>query len=85
MSTVEAVATASPASPAQTAGREMAPIYLAETSFDLRDQREAIRRDLLQQADAVTVLELQEPVEVPVQVVGEVAHLLPQLVLRVVA
>jgi hypothetical protein len=41
--------------------------------------------DLLQEPDAVTVLELEQPVEVPVQVVGQVADLLPQLVEVVVA
>jgi hypothetical protein len=40
---------------------------------------------LLQQPDPVTVLEVEQAVERPVQVVGEVGDLLPQLVLVVPA
>jgi hypothetical protein len=40
--------------------------------------------DLLQQPDPVAVLEVEQPVKIPVQVVGEVGDLLPQLVLCVV-
>jgi hypothetical protein len=39
---------------------------------------------LAQQADAVTVFEVEQAVEVPVQVVRQEGDLLPQLVLRVV-
>jgi hypothetical protein len=40
--------------------------------------------DLLQQPDPVAVLEVEQAVEGPVQVVREVGDLLPQLVVRVV-
>jgi hypothetical protein len=40
--------------------------------------------DLLQQPDAVPVFEVQQPVEVPVQVVRQEGDLLPQLVVGVV-
>jgi len=40
--------------------------------------------DLAEQPDPVAVLEVQQPVQVPVQVVGEIGHLLPQLVELVV-
>jgi hypothetical protein len=40
--------------------------------------------DLLKQADAVAVLQVQQPVEVPVQVVRQEGDLLPQLVVGVV-
>jgi hypothetical protein len=39
---------------------------------------------LVQQPDPVTVLQIEQTVEIPVQVVREVGDLLPQLVLRVV-
>jgi hypothetical protein len=42
------------------------------------------RADLLEQADAVAVLQVEQPIEVPVQVVRQVGDLLPQLVVRVV-
>jgi hypothetical protein len=42
-------------------------------------------RNLFQQAQPVTVLEVQDGAETPVQVVAEVGDLLPQLVVRVVA
>jgi hypothetical protein len=38
---------------------------------------------LLQQADPVAVLEVEQPVEVPVQVVRQEGDLLPQLVVGV--
>jgi hypothetical protein len=38
---------------------------------------------LLQQPDPVTVFEVEQGVERPVQVVGEVGDLLPQFVVRV--
>jgi len=41
--------------------------------------------DLAQQPDPVTVLQVQQPVEVPVQVVGQVGDLLPQFVVGVAA
>jgi hypothetical protein len=41
--------------------------------------------DLLQQPDPVTVLEVEQGVERPVQVVGEIGDLLPQLVVVVPA
>jgi hypothetical protein len=40
--------------------------------------------DLLEQADPVTVLQVEQPVEVPVQVVRQEGDLLPQLVVGVV-
>jgi hypothetical protein len=40
--------------------------------------------DLLQQADAVTVFQVEQPVEIPVQVVRQKGDLLPQLVVGVV-
>jgi hypothetical protein len=40
--------------------------------------------DLLQQADPVPVLQVEQPVEVPVQVVRQEGDLLPQLVVGVV-
>jgi hypothetical protein len=40
--------------------------------------------DLLQQADAVAVLQVEQPVEIPVQVVRQEGDLLPQLVVGVV-
>jgi len=40
--------------------------------------------DLLEQPDPVAVLEVEQAVEGPVQVVREVGDLLPQLVVRVV-
>jgi len=39
---------------------------------------------LLQQADAVTVFQIEQPVQVPVQVVRQESDLLPQLVVGVV-
>jgi hypothetical protein len=39
---------------------------------------------LLQEADPVAVFQVEQPVEIPVQVVGQKGDLLPQLVLRVV-
>jgi hypothetical protein len=39
---------------------------------------------LLEQPDPIAVLKVEQVVEVPVQVVGEVGDLLPQLVLCVV-
>jgi hypothetical protein len=40
--------------------------------------------DLLEQADPVAVLQVEQPVEVPVQVVRQEGDLLPQLVVGVV-
>jgi hypothetical protein len=40
--------------------------------------------DLAQQPDAVTVLEVQQAVEIPMQVVRQEGDLLPQLVVGVV-
>jgi hypothetical protein len=40
--------------------------------------------DLLQQPDPVTVLQVEQAIQIPVQVIGEVDDLLPQLVLCVV-
>jgi hypothetical protein len=40
--------------------------------------------DLLQQADAVPVFQVEQPVEIPVQVVRQEGDLLPQLVVGVV-
>jgi hypothetical protein len=40
--------------------------------------------DLLQEANAVAVFQVQQPVEVPVQVVRQEGDLLPEFVLRVV-
>jgi hypothetical protein len=40
--------------------------------------------DLLQQADAVGVFQVEQPVEIPVQVVRQEGDLLPQLVVGVV-
>jgi hypothetical protein len=40
--------------------------------------------DLLQQADPVPVFQVEQPVEVPVQVVRQEGDLLPQLVVGVV-
>jgi len=40
--------------------------------------------DLLEQADAITVLQVEQPVEVPVQVIRQEGDLLPQLVVGVV-
>jgi hypothetical protein len=42
------------------------------------------RADLPEQADAVAVLQIQQLVETPVQVVRQEGDLLPELVLRVV-
>jgi hypothetical protein len=39
---------------------------------------------LPQEADAVTVFQVEQPIEVPVQVIGQEGDLLPQLVLGVV-
>jgi hypothetical protein len=39
--------------------------------------------DLLEQADAVTVLQIEQPIEVPMQVVRQEGDLLPQLVMGV--
>jgi hypothetical protein len=38
---------------------------------------------LLQEADPVTVLQIEQPIEVPVQVVRQEGDLLPQLVMGV--
>jgi hypothetical protein len=43
------------------------------------------RAHLLQQPDPVAVLEVEQDVEGPVQVVGEIGDLLPEFVLRVPA
>jgi hypothetical protein len=40
---------------------------------------------LPQQPDPVPVLQIEQPVEIPVQVVGEVGDLLPQFVVGVAA
>jgi hypothetical protein len=40
--------------------------------------------DLLQKPDPIAVLEVEQAIEVPVQVVREIRDLLPQLVVRVV-
>jgi hypothetical protein len=40
--------------------------------------------DLFQQPDPVAVLQIEQLIEVPVQVIGEEGDLLPQLVVRVV-
>jgi hypothetical protein len=40
--------------------------------------------DLLEQANPVAVLQVEQPVEVPVEVVRQVGDLLPQLVVCVV-
>jgi hypothetical protein len=40
--------------------------------------------DLLEQADAVPVFQVEQPVEIPVQVVRQEGDLLPQLVVGVV-
>jgi len=40
--------------------------------------------DLLEQPDAVAVLQVEQPVQVPVQVVRQEGDLLPQLVVGVV-
>lgn len=42
-----------PAKPAAAAAKTQATVYLAETTSDLREQREALKRDLLQQGYAV--------------------------------
>jgi hypothetical protein len=39
---------------------------------------------LLEQPDAIAVLQVEQPVEIPVQVVREIGDLLPQLVVCVV-
>jgi hypothetical protein len=39
---------------------------------------------LLQEADPVAVFQVEQPVEIPVQVIGQEGDLLPELVLRVV-
>jgi hypothetical protein len=41
--------------------------------------------DLLQEPDPVTVFEIQQPVEAPMQVVRQIGDLLPQLVDGVVS
>jgi hypothetical protein len=40
---------------------------------------------LLQQADAIAVLQIEQAIEIPVQVVRQEGDLLPQLVVGVVA
>jgi hypothetical protein len=39
---------------------------------------------LLQEADPVAVFQVEQPIEIPVQVVSQESDLLPELILRVV-
>jgi len=40
---------------------------------------------LLKQADAITMLEVEQPVEIPMEVVSQIGDLLPQVIGRITA